>query len=1582
MKKNLFKRATAFASALTITVMSLTSGGVFKGISDLFSSPVSAYEAQVPAEASGEYKDISSWDQLKTHLASNTSSETQKIRLTEEIHPIKSTQINGNRGESLTIKESSSCEIDLNGYDIYRESFDGIDEGNVIIVKEGATLTIRDSSDSQSGKIRGGLSEYGGGIINYGTLYIINAAVDGNAAVATKDGGGCGGGIANYGDLHLIGAKIRNNYAIGYKSNSDSDKQEGNGGGIFNCGRLFAYTGTEISGNYATDNGGGIYTGEGSAYEITPVTDSSTGVMISDNHAEKYGGGIYSFTSGIIADSEISRNKALRGGGIYHDKGSLSSDILQISGATTIINNAASEKGGGVYQGAVISVCDSLKVHGNNGSNYYLSGQETIKTGKLNNDTNISVTAEYTETQPRAITKGFKENNPGISEYYDYSKLFFADSAFVIGDMLYSPTETKGEIKLLPHGVLYVDRSWNNDLNMVIDHVVFANQNLIRDISTAKDTNRLESGYYYVLTSDTVFDNRLVIDRSVKIILNKDHKLTCNKGIQVGEDATLNIYAGFDSDGKLEAKVTNSDNAAIGGSKWEKAGQINIYGGTIDALSISGNGAAIGGGLGMQSDTKTGSPKGISIYGGKVTAEENNASPAIGGGRYGRSSWENGIKIYGGEVKAYGSVGIGDTAVSYDASTPSIDIYGGQIIAQGWGGAGIGSADCSNGEINIHGGIVKADTKHATRCAAAIGSGRDHDQSGDINISGGIVLASSLSGAGIGAGIDGSAGNIRITGGTVDARSSAGGAGIGGGKNGNGGNIYISGNASVFAMSCLYDDSWSTTHEWAGYGNVTPQAPYGINVGGKAFAVLIAFIYDAVRDSNYSGAGIGGGFNGNGNTVTIRGDKARVIAIASDEEACAIGWGDEGSSSGTVNIYDRAKVSAGSTMDSAKPQPTKKRESSCTDNRYVCIEPCNHSSCKWVCMNSQFHYYGCDNCGQQVELSPHKYPTSQPDAVCEICGCTATPSTVTIVQKDHNGSEVKEVIDNIQKNSEFTVPQCTSAPDDHEFVCWVDESNTPLLPGDKFTVNNNTITAVYLRSVRTEYIDENGKTASVKARQLTDDIVCLTNGIYVADSAIEMQIGYPLLIKGNVEIILADEGSLSIPASYEDHDRSIVIDQSIKGTLSVYGQQHQTGKLITDGRVEITGFHQYGGKVEQNTASSGIEISDECVIKRGDFTAEALMCTNEPITIKGGNVHIKTYRLNDKSSMVLGWTKSTDSIKIDSMYPDNIITPTISVEDKKAFKDENDNKYSGKLSSVEISAIIGQTLTPDCKDAEIYGYALGLGDGITIKIYYSVYDPDLVEKNNGQVGISSPGRTEEKYQFAETEDIDGIEYYIFRYDVAAKEMKDTVTIQLYENGTAVYDPNLTSVRQIIDMYKSRPAEYSREIPLLNAMLHYGEYSQKYFEYNCEGLDYTDISDTVIDDEYSYDGQPAASLPEGTTFAGATLSLRSKTTLSFYFKTNDKSLTFALDDAAKQKGYECVTETDTYKGYTIFRVRGIAANDLGKSITVSVNDTYSVTYCPMNYCYTALNGGTTDEDLKNVCRALYLYYIEDCKYSPY
>ena len=254
-------------------------------------------------------------------------------------------------------------------------------------------------------------------------------------------------------------------------------------------------------------------------------------------------------------------------------------------------------------------------------------------------------------------------------------------------------------------------------------------------------------------------------------------------------------------------------------------------------------------------------------------------------------------------------------------------------------------------------------------------------------------------------------------------------------------------------------------------------------------------------------------------------------------------------------------------------------------------------------MNSQFHYYGCDNCGQQVELSPHKYPTSQPDAVCEICGCTATPSTVTIVQKDHNGSEVKEVIDNIQKNSEFTVPQCTSAPDDHEFVCWVDESNTPLLPGDKFTVNNNTITAVYLRSVRTEYIDENGKTASVKARQLTHDTVCLTNGIYVADSAIEMQIGYPLLIKGNVEIILADEGSLSIPASYEDHDRSIVIDQSIKGTLSVYGQQHQTGKLITDGRVEITGFHQYGGKVEQNTASSGIEISDECVIKRGDFTA-------------------------------------------------------------------------------------------------------------------------------------------------------------------------------------------------------------------------------------------------------------------------------------------------------------------------------------------------------------------------------------------
>ena len=108
------------------------------------------------------------------------------------------------------------------------------------------------------------------------------------------------------------------------------------------------------------------------------------------------------------------------------------------------------------------------------------------------------------------------------------------------------------------------------------------------------------------------------------------------------------------------------------------------------------------------------------------------------------------------------------------------------------------------------------------------------------------------------------------------------------------------------------------------------------------------------------------------------------------------------------------------------------------------------------------------------------------------------------------------------------------------------------------------------------------------------------------------------------------------------------------------------------------------------------------------------------------------------------------------------------------------------------------------------------------------------------------------------------------------------------------------------------------------------------------------------------------------FNGATLSLQSQTTLSLYFTDTDK-LTFSCVD---ENNDVRTVETKKNGSTQIARIRNIAASELQNSFTVTVKKGKTtlgtVTYSPMNYCCNALNGGTTDEKLINVAKALFWY----------
>ena len=138
-----------------------------------------------------------------------------------------------------------------------------------------------------------------------------------------------------------------------------------------------------------------------------------------------------------------------------------------------------------------------------------------------------------------------------------------------------------------------------------------------------------------------------------------------------------------------------------------------------------------------------------------------------------------------------------------------------------------GAKEQPNGEINIHGGVIKAKGWGG----AGIGAGGAEceedlpDQEGSITFYGGVVNAYSRNGAGIGGGSDaepfnkggyGNGGVVRTYGGVVVGRTGTDSlcAGIGGGCSGNGGSLYIDGACIVGAN---FDD-WSASNPAHGFG--------------------------------------------------------------------------------------------------------------------------------------------------------------------------------------------------------------------------------------------------------------------------------------------------------------------------------------------------------------------------------------------------------------------------------------------------------------------------------------------------------------------------------------------------------------------------------------------------------------------------------------------------------------------------------------------------------------------------------------------------------------------------------------------
>ena len=675
----------------------------------------------------------------------------------------------------------------------------------------------------------------------------------------------------------------------------------------------------------------------------------------------------------------------------------------------------------------------------------------------------------------------------------------------------------------------------------------------------------------------------------------------------------------------------------------------------VDLFDDNNSGTGIGGGTGGDAGT-------ITLINSDITAESGKYAAAIGSGEEGKVDTINisncTVRATSGRYAA--AIGSGDES---DSGCTINITNGSEVVATaGTDAAGIGTGNDTDGTATIN--ITDSDvTAHGGNYGAGIGGGDDTD-GGNITIDNSTVTADSQTdAAGIGGGESGAGGTILITNSSnVVATGGGYGAGIGGGDNGNGGSITISDYSTVTA------------------NGGTDAAGIGGGEDGDGGTVKI---YNSVAyaTGNSYGAGIGCGEDGSSAAIEIYGESTVEAIAGNSGYSTALGNGDYVMSAPSVSVYidNGLVVHAGSSASNTQRYTGIYRYGGVWNNKYANIHPCEHPNAKWSYFNSSSHIQKCTECDSTFgNAQAHNWNAEN---VCTVCGSAAVMCTLTLVEKDSDGTEVITEIE-APKYTEYALPACTHAPAGMEFIAWEDDGIYHQ-PGNYIEITSIRLEAVYLPVTEVSFVDSKGTQRTVQARRMSERVSYLSAGWYVADENIDYShYGATLLIDGSVNLILADGATVNLNNS---GGNSLMATGTLS-CLSLYGQSGQSGRFSCEhGNLRLADFCQYGGNVDIDGSVSTLTAT----IARGSMQTKSLSASSG-FYITGGTVDVGSS--TTAVANTIGWTDMTDSIRFDTLkrVGENA---GVSVAEGEAFTDGT-NVYSGTLSAEQIAALQGQTLVP------------------------------------------------------------------------------------------------------------------------------------------------------------------------------------------------------------------------------------------------------------------------------------------------
>jgi hypothetical protein len=221
------------------------------------------------------------------------------------------------------------------------------------------------------------------------------------------------------------------------------------------------------------------------------------------------------------------------------------------------------------------------------------------------------------------------------------------------------------------------------------------------------------------------------------------------------------------------------------------------------------------------------------------------------------------------------------------------------------------------------------------------------------------------------------------------------------------------------------------------------------------------------------------------------------------------------------------------------------------------------------------------------------------------------------------------------------------------------------------------------------------------------------------------------------------------------------------------------------------------------------------------------------------------------------------------------------------------------------------------------------------------------------------------------------------FDIFAKQMRDDIKLTVTDkDGNPKHleykGEDITSGYHYCAEDFVRAVDANSQDELLKDLVHkmnwFGLYAQQVFNYNPVAFDkpqvIEDFNDEVLE-EYKVQNTGNA---EGIGYTSGSLMLDSDTGIRVFFTVEDNhsidEYTFTVD------GTEVEPMLQTGKKYFV-TIKNMAAKELNVWHTIEVtdsnNNTLTTKYCGLSYTYAVVTNANAPDTLKNLCRAVYLYW---------